>query len=209
MEVINIADMELKEEIVRSIELKEEDTYDIEVEDAHHYILSNGIVSHNTSILAGIVSGGIEPVFLKEYTRWSIVTDNDKRKLLKKGVEFPDTTKTEWFETKVFKFIKKGGEQILKGTFDGVNYEIDTNRGLTKGTEVVDYGWKWRLDNLTEKEHNSTPIDRFATTEELGVNAHIDVLKVVSHYTDMNSSKTVNLASEYPYKDFKDLYMDG
>jgi len=163
----------------------------------------------NTSILAGIVSGGIEPVFLKEYTRWSIVTDNDKRKLLKKGVEFPDTTKTEWFETKVFKFIKKGGEQILKGTFDGVNYEIDTNRGLTKGTEVVDYGWKWRLDNLTEKEHNSTPIDRFATTEELGVNDHIDVLKVVSHYTDMNSSKTVNLASEYPYKDFKDLYMDG
>jgi len=163
----------------------------------------------NTSILAGVVSGGIEPVFMTDYVRWSVVTDNDKRKLMKKGLKFPDTTKGEWFETEWFKFIEKGGEQILKGEYDGVNYEIDTNRGLTKGTDVIDYGWQWRKDNLTPEENSAVPVENFATTEQLGVNEHIDVLKVVSHYTDMNSSKTVNLPNSYAYNDFKNLYMDG
>ena len=96
----------------------------------------------NTGIYAGIVSGGIEPVFMKQYTRWAIVIDNEKRKLLNKGIEFPDTTLKEWFETKDFKFTKKGGEEILVATIDGKHYEIDKNRGLTKATDVIDYGYQ-------------------------------------------------------------------
>ena len=60
--IINIENMNLKEEIITSIELKEKDTFDIEVEDEHHYILENGIISHNTGVLLDIISGGIEPV---------------------------------------------------------------------------------------------------------------------------------------------------
>jgi len=96
----------------------------------------------NTGIYAGIVSGGIEPVFMKQYTRWSMVSDYEKRKMLKDGIEFPDIVKNEWFETKDFTFIRKGDEQILHGTINGIDHEIDKNRGLTKATDVIDYGYQ-------------------------------------------------------------------
>ncbi len=35
------------------------------------------------------------------------------------GIEFPDATLNEWFETKDFKFEKRGDEQILSGTING------------------------------------------------------------------------------------------
>lgn len=46
-------------------------TFDIEVEDDHHYILDNGIVSHNTISLSvgNNCSSGIEPIFEYQYTR--------------------------------------------------------------------------------------------------------------------------------------------
>lgn len=209
MEIINIENLNLIEEEVRSIKLIKDNTYDIEVEDVHHYILSNGIISHNTGIYAGIVSGGIEPVFMKQYTRWAIVIDNDKKKLMNKGIEFPDTTLKEWFETKDFKFTKKGDEEILIAEINGKRYEIDKNRGLTKATDVVDYGYQWLMDNLTEDEFNALDKNLLATTTELSVDDHINVLNIISRYTDMNSSKTVNLPNDYPYNDFKNLYMDG
>jgi ribonucleoside-diphosphate reductase alpha chain len=49
----------------------------------------------NTSLLAGIVSGGIEPVYMKSYTRWSVVNDYEKRKLINANVEFPNTQSGE------------------------------------------------------------------------------------------------------------------
>ncbi len=33
-----------------------------------------------------------------------------------------------------------------------IKYEIDKNRGLTKATDVVDYGYQWLKDNLSEEE---------------------------------------------------------
>ena len=146
---------------------------------------------------------------MKQYTRWSIVVDNDKRKLLEKGIKFPDTSLQEWFETDVFKFSKRGDEQILRATIDDTNYEIDKNRGLIKATDVIDYGYKWLKDNLSEEEFEALDEYTLGTTTTLTVDEHIDILNIVSHYTDMNSSKTVNLPNDYPYNDFKKLYMNG
>jgi len=65
------------------------------------------------------------------------------------------------------------------------------------------------MDNLTQDEFNALDDNLLATTTELSVDDHIGVLDIISHYTDMNSSKTVNLPNDYPYNDFKDLYMNG
>lgn len=159
----------------------------------------------NTGIYAGIVSGGIEPVFLLEYVRWSIVNDAEKRALIKKGFKWPNPLKGEWFETEHMKFSTRGDEQILKGTFENVDYEVDRNRGLVKATMVEDYGWTFLKNtnvNIKELKHQG----KLATTQDLTVQDHINVLKIVAHYTDMNNSKTVNFPKDYSYDGFKALY---
>jgi len=170
---------------------------------SHH---SMNAPNGNTSIYAGIVSGGIEPVFMLEYVRWAVVTEYERRNLRKKGFTWPDPLRGEWFETEHMKYSIKGDEQILKGSFNGVDYEVDKNRGLVKATEVSDYGWEFAKtfykNHLDEMKSNG----QFASTMELSVVDHINTLKVVAHYTNMNNSKTVNLPSEYSYEDFKSLY---
>jgi ribonucleotide reductase alpha subunit len=164
----------------------------------------------NGSIFAGVVSGGIEPVFMKEYVRWSMISDNDKRELINNGIEYPNILKNEWYETKDFVFSKRGDEQILKGTINGINYEIDKNRGITKSTDVIDYGYQWLLDNFSEKKINMLEINgKLATTTTLTTQEHINALKTLAPWVDLNSSKTVNLPNNYSYNDFKNLYMDA
>lgn len=162
----------------------------------------------NTAIFAGCVSGGLEPVFAKDYTRWSIVTESVRRELRKKGFEFPDAFKSEWFETKDLKFSNRGNEQILEGQFDGIRYIIDRNRGLTKATQVTDYGWEFVNKFYTaEKIKEMEAANIFATVNDLSVDDHLNTLQIAAHYTDMSNSKTVNIPNNYSFEKFKDLYL--
>jgi ribonucleoside-diphosphate reductase alpha chain len=161
----------------------------------------------NTAILALVVSGGIEPVFMREYIRWAIVPESERYRLKRKGLKLPDVYRGEWFETEHFKFVQKGDEEILKGTFEDVEYEIDKNRGLVKATLVEDFGWRWVKEHFPiEKVKELSDKNIFATTEELNVEEHIKVLEIISAYTDQNNSKTVNLPTDYSYDEFKKLY---
>ncbi len=173
---------------------------------SHH---SMNAPNGNTSIYAGVVTGGIEPTFMLEYTRWAIVTDYEKRNLRKKDFAWTDPMKGEWFETKDMKFSIKGDEQIFKGSFDGIDYEIDKNRGLVKATNVEDYGWAFAKTFYKDNLDDMIKKGLFASAMELSVSDHISVLQIIAHYTNMNNSKTVNLPSEYSYEDFKNLYIDA
>ena len=161
----------------------------------------------NTGIVADLVTGGIEPAFLLEYVRWSIVNEYEQRELKAKGFKYPSALTGEWFETEHMKFSKRGTDDILKGNFDGVDYEVDKNRGLVKATVIEDYGWKYLKANKTSEEIELLKSNgNLATTSELTIHEHVDMLKLISHYTDMNNSKTVNLPKDYDYNDFKLLY---
>jgi ribonucleoside-diphosphate reductase alpha chain len=157
------------------------------------------------SIFCGTVSGGIEPVFMREYTRWTIVVPKEKLALRKAGFKFPDISRGEWEETKNLKLAKRGDDEVLRGTFEETDYEVDRNRGLIKAVTMEDYGWKY----VKETHSMAQDLSAYDTTEKLSVDEHLDILKIVSHYTDMNSSKTVNLPNDYSFKDFKDIYMKG
>jgi ribonucleoside-diphosphate reductase alpha chain len=164
----------------------------------------------NMSVYALCVSGGIEPVYEKEYYRWVIVTEGDRAGLREKGFEFPDIFKGEWFETKELKESKAGSDSVLRGTFEGVSYQVDKNRGLTKQVSVKDWGWDfvqtyWSKDQIKKAEEQGV----FATTSDLSVYDHINSLKMIAKYVDMNSSKTVNVPNDYLYQHFKDLYLDA
>ena len=82
-----------------SIELGSvEPTMDMEVPDVHHYILSNGVMSHNTSFICGNTTPGIEPnrsnTFLKALAGIQTVVKN--KYLKKKLQELEKDTPEVW-----------------------------------------------------------------------------------------------------------------
>lgn len=155
----------------------------------------------NTSILANIVSGGIEPIFLPEYIRTTIVPVCPP--------EMMDITPKYWqgeyHETEVFKWTKEGDEDILRGEFEGTVYKIDKNRGLTREVLCEDYGVRW----LKERGEWDPTADWAVTALSLTVEDHVDDMKGFARYVDSAISKTINVPNDYPYEDFTKVYLEA
>lgn len=153
----------------------------------------------NTGILANVVSGGIEPVFMPEYIR-TVILGTIPEEIIEVT---PKWYEGEWKETSLFKFNKEGDEEILKGKFNNVTYKIDKNRGLTKEVLCEDYGVRF-LKSRGEWNPNA---EWAITTTSLTVDDHVSDLQGFSRWTDSAVSKTCNIPFDYPYEDFKDLYL--
>ena len=71
--------------------------------------------------------------------------------------------------------------------------------------KMRDYAYeKWLEFN---NENNIVEKEVFVTAMDLNVQSHIDVLATISFHTDMSCSKTINVPTNYPYEDTKDIYM--
>ena len=156
----------------------------------------------NGGVLANIVTGGIEPVFLAEYTR-TVIQSSAPEHLVDVT---PRWFEGAWHETKMFKFAKEGDEEILRGKdSDGTVYKIDKNRGLTKEVLCQDYGVRY----LTQRGQWNKKAKWVVTTEELSVSEHVNDLKGFAKAVDSACSKTVNLPFDYNFEDFKSIYLDA
>lgn len=95
---------------IKSIKILEEKehTYDIEVDDVHHYLLSNGCVSHNSSVITNSTNG-IEPI------RGYITTKKSKQGLIR--VVVPEYMK-------------------LKNKYQ-LAFDIESNKGITNIHGVI------------------------------------------------------------------------
>ena len=156
----------------------------------------------NSSIYSNIVSGGIEPIFLPEYIRTIIVNSMP----LHLKTKCPKWYEGEFHETEMFKFVKEGDEEILKGIDEyGVTYKIDKNRGLTKEVLCEDYGVRF----LKMREHWNPNAEYVATTEQLTIQEHINDLRGFAKYMDSSISKTINLPNDIDYEDFKQVYLNA
>lgn len=78
--------------------------------------------------------------------------------------------------------------------------------GSHKIYEVADHAW--RLYREMHGNVDNLP-DYFVSALSMSANDHMLMLKVVQPFIDTSISKTVNVPADYPYEDFKDLYMDG
>lgn len=156
----------------------------------------------NTGILANVVSGGLEPIFMPEYVRTVIVPHVPEGMIS----QTPKWYEGEWQETEIFKFSNEGDEEILKGIVDGVIYKIDKNRGLVKEVTCKDYSVRW-----LEERGEWVPTAEWAVTALSGLTAkdHIDDLIGFSKFVDSAMSKTVNVPNDYSYEDFQDIYLDA
>lgn len=157
----------------------------------------------NTGVLMGIVSGGVEPVFEKEFIRWVTVSHKVQEELGDKP--YPAFDKQEWFETDYFKFAMKGDEEVLMSV-DG-EYMIDRNRGLIKAVECEDYGWAWVKANYTPEQIDELA-ERgvFACSMDLSIEEHVEPFIIFSQAIDNSISKTINIANDAPFEDFDRLY---
>ena len=200
-EIVNIENLNLIEETIISINLISDYTVDIEVENDHHYILENGIISHNSSIFCNNVSGGLEPLFMPKYVRTSIMPYTPEGLERPKNIDWENKT---YESTTNWTWIKEGDESLLKTDFEGYVWKFDKSRGLLRETVVMDYAVRF----LESKNEWNPKADWAATTTELDIHEHIDTMAIISKYIDSAMSKTINLPNDYQFEDFKHLYMD-
>jgi len=139
------------------------------------------------SIVAGNISGGLEPVFAKEFYRWSRVEGQSC------SFVYPNVHKGEWFETDYFKEDTVADETVLM-SIDG-KYRIDKNTGLCRRILLMDYGYK------IAKERSKS----LKGAMELPIENHLSVLKSFS-VIDQSMSKTINLSNDTSFDEFKQVY---
>lgn len=58
----------------------------------------------------------------------------------------------------------------------------------------------------SEKEDEALP-DYFVTAEDITPRAHVDIQAAAQRWIDSSISKTANVPTDYPYEDFKDIYL--
>lgn len=186
---------------VKSLDLSEEYMKKLDTIGIRNSSLLSIQPTGNTSILANVVSGGLEPIFMPEYVRTVIVSDMPP--------EIADVTpkwfEGAWNETELFKFTKEGDEQILRGVHNGTVYKIDRNRGLTKEVLCQDYG----VRHMKEIGEWDPKADWAVTTTNLSVEDHLSDLKGFARWVDSAMSKTVNVPNNYSFEDFKNIYLDA
>lgn len=173
----------------------------------------------NTAVTANNVSGGLEPLFMLEYTRTSMFPYPPKELDLPKRVNWNELKFETNYLEKNFSFDKKGGENtewewikegdenLLRTYYkvNGYTWKYDKNRGLLRETEVKDYS----LRNLQERGEWEANAEWNATAMSLTDLDHTKTMEVISKYICSSCSKTINVPYEYPYEDFKQIYKNA
>lgn len=154
----------------------------------------------NTGCLANNISGGVEPVFQLSYTR--VVNVPVIPEFLQDKV--PAFWENDFSENNYFKRKVNAGTDYLEyETADGV-YQIYKDRGLCFKQPIFDFAYKFVLDNNLESKYSK---DVFLTATKLSVSDHLKIFQLVSEHLDSACSKTINIPNNYPYEDFKSIYL--
>jgi len=96
-----------------------------------------------------------------------------------------------------------GIEPAFSWTYLRKKREADGSRSQY---EVQDHAW--RLYRALGHDVSNLP-DYFVSALEMSAHEHIAMMEAVQPYVDTAISKTVNVAADYPYEDFKDLYLQA
>lgn len=158
----------------------------------------------NSSVLANNVSGGLEPLFMTNYTRTSMQPFAPEGLGVPKNVNWETKSFTLSGPQTNWDWATEGGENILVTNFNGDVWKFDSSRGLLKESCIKDYAVRY----LEEKGEWDSNANWAASTFNLNIDDHIKTMGVFSRYIDSAMSKTVNIPKDYPYEDFKRLYSE-
>jgi ribonucleoside-diphosphate reductase alpha chain len=155
----------------------------------------------NSSVFANNVSGGLEPLFMPQYVRTTIMPYAPEGLDRPKNIDWENKT---YDSTTTWTWIKEGDENLLSTEFNGYVWKVDKSRGLLRESWVKDYAVRF----LETKNEWDSKAPWAATTTELTIDEHVKTMAIMAKYIDSAMSKTVNLPNEYPYEDFKRLYTE-
>lgn len=79
--------------------------------------------------------------------------------------------------------------------------------GSSRIYEVADTAWRLYRAMGNDVSDDSKLPEQFVTALNMSAIDHMKMLQVVQPFIDAAISKTVNVPADYPYEDFKDLYM--
>jgi len=164
----------------------------------------------NTSVLAGNVSSGIEPIFAPKYTR--TVEQPHLPLEFKQNPSSPPNEEGEVYDSgfrdAYWCAEKQGDELVWRMVFNNheqkpgrepreyyERWQIHPTRGIVKDEPVMDYAVSQGVDP-----------DSITTAMELSVADHVSVLKKFATHVDAGISKTVNVPEDYPFDEFKGVY---
>lgn len=149
----------------------------------------------NSSVICDSVSNGIEPVFSHGYER-TVITDKWPEGLTQENVKG------------ILSEIQVGDATAWRGDYAGRTWYYEPhNRGLCFVEPVRDFGYNWVLTHYPVDIEEGA--EYLVTAQELPVRTHVDVQAKVQQHLNQSVSKTSNLPKEYPYEDFKGLYLDA
>jgi ribonucleoside-diphosphate reductase alpha chain len=149
----------------------------------------------NSSIICDMVSNGIEPVFAHGYER-TMIADKWPEGLTQDNVK------------DILDEIEVGDAVAWRGEYEGrIWYYEPHNRGLCFIDPVEDYGYSWLKEHFPEALEEGD--DYLVTAQDLPVREHVYMQAKVQESCDQSVSKTANVPEEYPFDDFKQLYMDS
>lgn len=80
--------------------------------------------------------------------------------------------------------------------------------GSVRSYEVLDHAWRLYRARRPESAPEELP-DQFVTALEMRAIDHLRMVQAVQPYIDTAISKTVNVPEDYPYEDFRDLYLQA
>lgn len=75
-----------------------------------------------------------------------------------------------------------------------------------KEVTIRDYAYNL-YQSMIESGVEVVDRNQFVTAQEMTVNSHIDMLSAIAWNVDMSVSKTINVPTEYPFEDCKDIYI--
>ena len=79
----------------------------------------------------------------------------------------------------------------------------------TRVYEVADHAWRLYRHLGHEASDEAALPPQFVTALQMPAQDHLRMMEAVQPYVDTAISKTVNVPADYPYEDFKDLYLDA
>lgn len=136
----------------------------------------------NSSVFANNVSGGLEPIFMSQYIRTTIMPYAPDGLDKPRNIDWENKTydsKMQW------DWAKEGDENILITKFDNHVWKFDKSRGLLRENVVKDYA----VHFLESKGEWDSEAEWAATTPKLSIDDHVNTMAVMAKYIDSAMSK--------------------